>query len=301
MRISEVIDKTSVEAPFDDFDFELQNKLQDFAGRPKVLKLGNGISAQYHKSSNSFVYTTGENKGKPVEGLALRNLWNKLEVGIGGTDKGKKDKEKRDPFQRAKAWLQGTGKSDTAIATRLDPKASMFKKAFVGGAMALFKAGIPEPGKIQLDDKTKQELQDFVNKGQQEKMKKAFNDAIAIGNSMDSSSAGKKPGEWKSGDAEKIATAKFNKVISQVPGMEGLLIRLAQKQQFVPALHWVNSAQEINPHQQRLPAPTSTIHVDPKGKPVPDPRVTPSSNRGADGRYMPGNQSGVQFDKKPQG
>jgi hypothetical protein len=289
----------------------LQNKLVDTSGRPKVLKLGNGLSAQYHKSSNSFVYTTGENKGKPVEGLALRNLWNKLGVGIGGTDKGKKDKEKRDPFQRAKAWLQGTGKSDTAIATRLDPKASMFKKAFVGGAMALFKAGIPEPGKIQLDDKTIKALQNFVNKGQQEKMKQAFNDAIAIGKNMDSSSAGKKPGEWKSDDAEKEATAQFNKVISQVPGMEGLLIMLAQKGQFVPALQWVNSAQPMTtnllPHQAKslpkpqgkLPAPQGKLPA-PQGKlPAPQGRLPApkTTKRGADGRYTPGNQSGVQFDK----
>lgn len=310
MKISEVIDKKIVETPFDDFKFDLQDKLQDMTGRPKIIPIGkSGLKAVYHKQSNSFIYWGGENDGEPVTGKVLRNIWNQLDVGIGGSEAGKIAKQKRDPFQRMQAWWAGTGKGDTARATRLDPTASKMKKLAVAGMMKVFGPN-KMPGKIPLSDQTLAMLQNYVNAGLQKKMATAFNDAIKIGQQVGATNqigTGGSANKVRDDELLKMVTAKYNELLAGSPSLEKLIIHLANTGEFVPALNWVKDAKPMTtnllPNQQpkKLPAPDPTIHINKKGKPVPNPKNTPSSKRDAKGQYMPGNQSGVQFDSKDPG
>ena len=304
MKISEVIDRKIVEAPFDDFDYDIQDKLIGLDGRPKVFQLEGGLKAVYHIQSNTFRHHGGVNAGQPITGKMLRNLWNTLGVGIGGTDIGLQKKQTRSMWDKGQAWFKGQGDSDTARATRLDPKASMLKKAVVGGFMKFFGPNKP-PGFIPLSDETKKMLQGYVNKGKQKEMLKAFQTAVNIGDQVNvRGQIGKGGPRNKDADKEALAkvTAQYNELITKIPGMEELLGHLANSGEFVPALEWVKTAQPMTtnlldpPSPRGLPKPQGKLPAPKKPLALPAPKGTRRNPKS--GRFDPGNQSGVQFDSK---
>jgi len=282
LKISEVIDKTIVEAPFDDFNFDLQDKLMMPDGRPKAIAVGkSGLKAVYHKQSNSFKYLNGPNAGDAISGLMLRRIWNNLGVGIGGTEKGIEKRDKENWYSQAKSWFAGGGDSDTARSTRLDPTASKMKKGAVGAYMAMFGPKGP-PARIPLSDETKELLDLYVDKGYANMMMQSFNDAVKIGQEV--GVKGKieiAPGATnieRNKKALAAVTAEYNKLIAKWPDMKKLLIHLAQTGEFVPAMKYTlqrNSEKIDKEKLQRDPRKIDT-RTGPKRGTLYNPRMDKS-------------------------
>ena len=185
--------------PFYQIKRDKREKLIDpKKGVTKTFKV-NGVNtddgvAQYDLKLNTFTYMTMPSnmqslEGEAVTGLTLRQIWNQLGVGIGGTtktrdlkiDKGKKGLRifgKDGSFQR---FMRGDDENPLARDTRRDPTASNLQKLFVYGglkAMGFGPGGSRQPGmrEIPLSPEVKKRLDVHIKNGHGEFITKYLRD-----------------------------------------------------------------------------------------------------------------------------